>query len=183
MAGFHFNPEITIADVATALIAFLALVVTLWQLIISRNTFSSTIRPFLGVDAIEGRIESAQSNFAVLASIKNFGQIPAKNVHILMKVFIDHDLVGKDIPVEQAKSTLFPGLTTIQVYALQPYYQKILNGALLQVFINVNYDGVTTDHYSTNYEFQYYRESKVFLPITSQWSWNKFRFSAAARCR
>jgi hypothetical protein len=169
MDKLQFKTEINISDLASVFIAVIALLLVLWQIIISRDTFSSTIRPFIGVEKIIPIIDNTKNNFVIMASFKNFGQIPAKNLEIVMDVYIDHSLMEKNIPATQKKQVLFPNLTSELYYALQPYYKKILTGYLVEVMLKIKYNGVSNNDYSTNYQFQYYKESNVFLPINGEW--------------
>lgn len=164
-----FNGEVSLSDIITAIIAMTAVFLALWQIRISRDTFSSTIRPFVGVDEIEPQIDSVNKNFVVIASFKNFGSIPAKDLETTMDVYIDNELIKKEIPFQQNKQTLFPDKNSFLLYALQPYYERILNGADLKVFINIRYNGVSDNNYTTSHQFQYYQPSNKLAPVQGEW--------------
>lgn len=166
---FSFNGEVNLSDIITAIIALIAVFLALWQIKISRDTFSSTIRPFVGIDEVEPQIDSVNKNFVVIASFKNFGSIPAKDLETVMNVYVDNELIKKNIPFQQNKQTLFPNKNSFLLYALQPYYERILNGADLKVFINIRYKGVSDDDYTTNHQFQYYKPSNKLAPIGGKW--------------
>jgi hypothetical protein len=164
-----FKNEINVSDLIIVLIAVIAVAIAVWQVIISKDTFSSTIRPFIGVDNIESQIDSINNNFVVIVSFKNFGSIPAKDLETIMDVYIDNELIKKDIPFQQNKQILFPDKNSFLLYALQPYYKRILNGADLKVFIDIRYYGVSDEEYTTSHRFQYYKPSNNLAPIGGEW--------------
>jgi hypothetical protein len=169
MPKLSFKTELNISDLAGIFIALIALMITLWQLNINRETFSSTIRPFLGIEAIEARVDN-NKNFITIVQIKNFGQIPAKNIEINIDAYLNQQLIGKDKPITQGKATLFPNIDLKQFYSLQPYYDNIVNGEdSLTLIINLTYNGAYNSDYSSRYKFQYYKEGRVFAPISSEW--------------
>lgn len=169
MSILKFKKEINISDLIIALIAVIAVLIALWQLNVSRDTFSSTIRPFVGVDNIKAKIDSTKNNFVVITSFKNFGSVPAKNLETTREVYIDNELIKKEKPFQQEKQILFPDKTSYLVYALQPYYERILNGGDLKVYVNIRYNGVTDEEYNTNHQFQYYKLMNNLAPINGEW--------------
>jgi len=129
------------------LVAFGTLLVTIYNLILTRRDIKARIRPFVTIADIGPR-PRPWNGFSL--PLQNTGALPADELNILVS-FINSKTGETEHPVPQEYLTLLaPGSQhTIYLYNLPPHFEKTTLDGNMQVQVLINYQCL-----GTNYETQ-----------------------------
>ena len=142
---------------------------------VTEQLFLSSQRPYLGRDNHIINFHEPSKKIIFTIYIKNYGDVPAKNVSALIKLVIN-DVVQ---PVEnnQSKNQIFfpkqshPMDFVFNLEKIPDSFYEIQNGKLsLKIISEINYTGVTKEKYSTKEEEIYNHNIKSFLKEDGAWT-------------
>ena len=163
---------IALATIANVFVSTLMWVITNKYVRITRDIYESSQRPYIGVSKYELTDNPATNLLSYHIKMENFGNVPAKNMHTNIKIFINGD--EHPIPAGPVEaSTLFPKVFDSLTGIIRVPEQRlpILNGlSRLELELSIDYEGIVTAKYSTKERAQYNAQASGFVVIKGSWS-------------
>ena len=115
------------------------------------------LRPYLGIEYI--KVEEKNEILNAETRIVNVGSVPANNLSILVRQFIDGELIATG-NVEETKDVFLMPTPSYTIHRFSMH--KNAENRNWSIEISLEYDGAFSDHHETKFSGRYKPETKSF---------------------
>lgn len=175
----QFSDTPLVWTIIVSICAFLGVIITSLMLIatnkyteITKNIFLASQRPYIGRTSFEIRFDDENHSIHLKFFVKNFGNVPARKVDTIVKLFIKDKLVPFNGAVSE--NQIFFPQENLPINLLLPKNPLFFNGikygeSELKVTTEIRYYGVTDKQYSTTETEIYNHVIHTFIKQAGEW--------------
>jgi len=146
--------------IVTNIILSIATIVSLafTAFVISRNSYLSQYRPYVGIEKIVVKEDKDRMNVAM--TLVNVGLVPANDVRLSFEQFVDGELSHSGGSRGVTHAILMP-VPTRQIYKFWAG-AEFVKGHDWEVKVIIEYDGVKSDGHKTEFTARYNPDNNAF---------------------
>lgn len=158
---------IAVATGVNLIVAILMWRVTRSYTLTTRDMFEASHRPYIGIAELESKKEE-NNPFALLAYVKNFGNVPAYNFLGNWQLRINGQLADLAPRTDKPQIIAPQALIHIVIYIGAEDFLAIKDGAQTDLVISLQYEGVTGKRHHCKNVYSYSRELRDFEIIRTE---------------